>query len=603
MTLLAAYSFALPDSSDLGALFDPNGADASNLGLRILSNAAQTPAAAAGSDGSESYNGITFPLDYYTEVTYGATSAAGAGAGVGPTVRMINGTLTFYRAIGNASGYGLSSAVAGSFASLSTGASPTFTAGDRLGLGIRGSTWSLWKNGVQFATSTDSAISAANRGGIGYSSTDTGTTASSWLTNDWITAFRPRGGSMHPGRSPGKSPQSGRFTQIPRANNASAASPDVTVALTGVSATGDVGTVGVQHDQPITGNAGTSAVGSVTPNTTVALTGVAGTSAVGSVTPSTSVALTGVTGTGAAGTVAPSTSVALTGVAGTGAAGTVTPNTTVALTGVAGTSAVGTVAPSTTIGLTGVSATGAVGTVTPSGGDGGNVTVALTGVSATGSVGSVTPSTTVALTGVAGASAVGSVTPSAAVALTGVAGTAAVGSVTPSTTVALTGVAGTSAVGSVSVLASGDVTVALTGVGATASVGSVTASGGDVTTSPQFGTGGGGGHKGSSPEEIRRRRRLDEELERELRALYRKIALGKETDLAERVEKIVAPLVQVKKPPAKRTDRIELRARALQLQKLSIDTQIALRLAEKEYEDRMVDEENMRRISLILQLI
>lgn len=583
MTLLAAYSFALPDSSDLGALFDPNGADASNLGLRILSNAAQTPAAAAGSDGSESYNGITFPLDYYTEVTYGATSAAGAGAGVGPTVRMINGTLTFYRAIGNASGYGLSSAVAGSFASLSTGASPTFTAGDRLGLGIRGSTWSLWKNGVQFATSTDSAISAANRGGIGYSSTDTGTTASSWLTNDWITAFRPRGGSVHPGRSPGKSPQSGRFTQIPRANNASAASPDVTVALTGVSATGDIGTVGVQHDQPITGNAGTSAVGSVTPNTTVALTGVAGTSAVGSVTPSTTVALTGV--------------------AGTGAAGTVTPNTTVALTGVAGTSAVGTVAPSTTIGLTGVSATGAVGTVTPSGGDGGNVTVALTGVSATGSVGSVTPSTAVALTGVAGTSAVGSVTPSAAVALTGVAGTAAVGSVTPSMTVALTGVASTSAVGSVSVLASGDVTVALTGVGATASVGSVTASGGDVTTSPQFGTGGGGGHKGSSPEEIRRRRRLDEELERELRALYRKIALGKETDLAERVEKIVAPLVQVKKPPAKRTDRIELRARALQLQKLSIDTQIALRLAEKEYEDRMVDEENMRRISLILQLI
>jgi hypothetical protein len=96
---------------------------------------------------------------------------------------------------------------------------------------------------------------------------------------------------------------------------------------------------------PITGNAATGSPGSV---------------GVGART----VALTGVQATGAVGTQTPSEDTALTGNAATGAAGSVTPSTTIALTGVQATGQVGTVSHGgISFDLTGVGATGTAGNV------------------------------------------------------------------------------------------------------------------------------------------------------------------------------------------------------------------------------------------------
>jgi len=267
------------------------------------------------------------------------------------------------------------------------------------------------------------------------------------------------------------------LTGVSATGTAGTLAPSSTLALTGAAGTGSVGTLTPATTQPITGVAGTGAAGTATQSTTIALTGVLGTDAVGTVTasggtggdvtlaltgvsstgspgtvtPSTTLALMGVAGTSAAGSLTPSSTNTLTGTAGTGAAGTLTPSATKALTGSAGTGAAGSPTPSNTVALTGVSATGAVGTVTPSGGDGGNVTLALTGVSSTGSVGTVSLTTSKGLTNVLGTATAGTVGQTHTVALTGTPGAGQVGTIAPSApvTVALSGVSATGEVGTV----------------------------------------------------------------------------------------------------------------------------------------------------------
>lgn len=264
-------------------------------------------------------------------------------------------------------------------------------------------------------------------------------------------------------------------------------SSNVTRALTGVTSTGAVGTVGVTKSgsAALTGVQATGAVGTVTSSVVVsrALTGVAATGEVGSVgvTQSGSAVLTGTQATGAVGNVTRrvDSTKDLTGVQATGQVGTVTASVGAsrALTGVEGTGAVGSVGvtQSGSAALTGTEGTGQIGSVgvTQSG------SAALTGTEATGQVGSVTPSVSVsrALTGVEGTGAVGStgVSVSATRALTGIEATGAVGTVTTGAdvTIALTGVQATGQVGTVAFTQSGS--AALTGVQATGEVGSVTA--------------------------------------------------------------------------------------------------------------------------------
>lgn len=246
---------------------------------------------------------------------------------------------------------------------------------------------------------------------------------------------------------------------------------DVTVALTGVSATASAGTLAPSNSKAITGTAATAAAGTLAPSNSKAVTGNAATGAAGTVAPSASIGITGNAATAAAGTLAPSVSVSLTGNAGTSAVGTVSPSVgvTVALTGVAASASAGNVAPATSIGLTGNAGTGAVGTVTPSVG----VTIALTGVSATASAGNIAPATSKAVTGNAASGGLGTVVPGTSRAITGNAATSALASLAPSVTLGLSGNAGSGAVGTINI--AGSSFAALTGVEAAGAVGSVTA--------------------------------------------------------------------------------------------------------------------------------
>jgi hypothetical protein len=155
--------------------------------------------------------------------------------------------------------------------------------------------------------------------------------------------------------------------------------------------------------------------GTVSQNVTVALSGVSATGSTGSLTPALSLALTEVAGTGSPGSLGDGDSDALTQVAGTGSLGTLIPASAVGLAQVAGSGAVGSVVAADSIALSQVAGTGAVGLLFPA------IDLPLTEVAGLGSVGNLTPQTgsdvTVALSGVSGSGAVGSLTASASAAV------------------------------------------------------------------------------------------------------------------------------------------------------------------------------------------
>lgn len=119
--------------------------------------------------------------------------------------------------------------------------------------------------------------------------------------------------------------------------------------------------------QSLTGVSSTASVGTVVPTRTVALTGVAATGQVGSVSASQAgvVSLTGVGGTASVGSVSVSIEIALTGVQATGQVGTASAvsGTVIELTGVQATGEVGDFAVHVARRLTGVSAVGSAGTM------------------------------------------------------------------------------------------------------------------------------------------------------------------------------------------------------------------------------------------------
>jgi hypothetical protein len=243
-----------------------------------------------------------------------------------------------------------------------------------------------------------------------------------------------------------------------------APSPGVLVPVTGVAATGQVGT-------------GVAVGTAVAPVTGVATTGQVGTSA------ATGTAVATATGVAAAGQVgdvvvstASVTTVLVTGVAATGAVGdVVVPDVDVSVAGAAATGAVGDVVVTGTAvaTATGVAATGAVGNVLAIN----TVIAAATGVSATGEVGGAQAfiSAQIIPFGVVAAGAVGAVEVSgtAVVPVTGVEATGQVGTAqaVPLIEVDVTGVAAVGAVGTVA--ASAGATGVAVGVSATGRAGQV----------------------------------------------------------------------------------------------------------------------------------
>jgi hypothetical protein len=130
--------------------------------------------------------------------------------------------------------------------------------------------------------------------------------------------------------------------------------------LSGVSASGVVGDV-VKNIPPQDGVVATGQVGNVGLTTTVALSGVAASGDVGTVAGGHLVS--GVEATGAVGNVGKSVTVALSGVSASGQVGTVSGSNAVALTGVSAVGETGSLTPEFvfSVALTGVQATGQTG--------------------------------------------------------------------------------------------------------------------------------------------------------------------------------------------------------------------------------------------------
>lgn len=246
-------------------------------------------------------------------------------------------------------------------------------------------------------------------------------------------------------------------------------SPDVTLALTGASATFSAGVVTPTPTFALTGAAATFSTGVLGIASTIALTGSASTFAAGSVTANITKALAGSAATFATGTIATAQSVSLTGAVSTFATGTPTANLTIPLSGAAFTASAGIIEEGISQPLVGTQASFTAGTVSVAS------TIALSGAAATANAGIVTPAYTRALAGSEATFAAGLVTPSITKALTGALGTFTAGTPAVAISVAITGFASTFATGSISRA----ITVTLTGAQMQAQTGLVS-TGADV---------------------------------------------------------------------------------------------------------------------------
>lgn len=173
MAILGTDNFVRANNADLGTNWDENTGDSDPGGFNISTNTAIPNNRTQ--DSSETWNAVAAPNNQYAEATLGTTAADGVGAGSGVVCRSATAAKTFYRLVGNASGYEFGRVVAATFTSLSSGAGTTFTSGDKIKLETvtngANCDWVLKKNGTSFATGSDTSPIASGRFGVGHSST------------------------------------------------------------------------------------------------------------------------------------------------------------------------------------------------------------------------------------------------------------------------------------------------------------------------------------------------------------------------------------------------------------------------------------------------
>ena len=211
MSILASDNFTRANASDLGTNWDECTGETESGGFNIDANLALP--ALLNSDSSETNNSVSWPNDQYSQVTFSITTAEGAGAGSGPTCRAATGaTKTYYRLVGNASGYEFGRKVAGAYTALSSGTGTTFTSGDTLYLEVKtngaNADWICKKNGTSFDSGTDTSPIASGRAGIGFSSISTTASLSAWEGGDFAAGVATE--YVGPIYAQGHSPMIGR---------------------------------------------------------------------------------------------------------------------------------------------------------------------------------------------------------------------------------------------------------------------------------------------------------------------------------------------------------------------------------------------------------
>ncbi|HKU64436.1 MAG TPA: LamG domain-containing protein [Rhizomicrobium sp.] len=218
---------------------------------------------------------------------------------------------------------------------------------------------------------------------------------------------------------------------------------------------------------------------------TIALTGISATASPGSIVKTSlfTVPLIGIGASAAAGTLGKSSLITrgISGAAATVAAGSIAPVRSFGITGIAATASPGSIVKTSlfTVPLTGIGATAAAGSVAYSAGS--DLSLSITGNSASVAAGTLGKASLIAigLSGAAAAAAAGSIATVRSVGIIGAAGTVSPGSIAKTNlfTVPLVGNAATALPGNVG--ATGDKTIVIIGTAMTATAGSIAVAGAD----------------------------------------------------------------------------------------------------------------------------
>jgi hypothetical protein len=273
-----------------------------------------------------------------------------------------------------------------------------------------------------------------------------------------------------------------------------AVGPALALAVTGQEVTGSPGDIVVEAANALSGEDAAASIGDVAADLSVALSGLEASGAVGTVTPVApiEVALTGEAAAGGEGAVFVEISVAISGCEASGALGDILAEQSDAVAGESAATDVGSVAPAYAVDLAGETAAGELGDLAPSAevglsgdsaaGNVGNLTATapgsagLSGLTAPGQVGSVGPEISDALGGLEATGATGSVLQSVDVQLAGLAATVTAGAVAPSTAVSLSGSGGSGEVGDLTATSESGASEALTGTAAAGHIGALSPS-------------------------------------------------------------------------------------------------------------------------------
>lgn len=247
----------------------------------------------------------------------------------------------------------------------------------------------------------------------------------------------------------------------------------VVAPTTGVTTTSAVNTIAIESDTPLSGFNLVGAIGSMLLGVTLALSGVSGLGDVGTTSlVDTVVGLSGVSGTGVVDNTLADTSPVVSGVTDTGSVGSAIAEISSTLSGVIGTGSAYNADPTTE--LAGVVGTGFAGSITYQSND---VILSLSGTGDVGSAGGFTADAAATLFGATDIGAAGNVLSVSDTTLSGASGTGSADSVVAGVDTTLTGTAGTTAVGSTQFLGT-DLT--LSGVSATGDAGFVIAVSPDI---------------------------------------------------------------------------------------------------------------------------
>lgn len=180
--ILAADSFDRANASDLGTVWDVLPA---KTNLQIVSNAA-TAGALGGANCIESYNGVDWPPNQWSETVFGTIQPSEATGAVGPAVRCSVTAWTHYVVLCEGTQITLASFIAGAFTSLGT-AGIAAASGDVVLLDARANTLNVYVNAIlRIGPITDANI-PVGRAGIYAEDTTAGFhTIASWRGGDFL---------------------------------------------------------------------------------------------------------------------------------------------------------------------------------------------------------------------------------------------------------------------------------------------------------------------------------------------------------------------------------------------------------------------------------